>query len=107
MKTLITKKAIKERFKNIRSVDYCGLQHLLRTKEPFAYSTRVEGWSCDYYNIDGVIICTGYSAIGERVKHDLIESYDNKARAIWCNNISYEEQIAQIEKLLVDFMREI
>ena len=39
-----TKKSIKEDYTHILGTGYCNLQNLLRAEEPFAYSTRAEGW---------------------------------------------------------------
>ena len=80
MKLKTTKKQIKNQAHKLYSVGYCSIQHLLRYESPFAYSAGSYGWSCDYYNVNGVILSTGYSSIGEPVSYDLIKEYENASR---------------------------
>ena len=79
MKKNVTKKSIKENYDTILKIGYCELQTLLSWEQPFAYSSGVYGWSCDYYDFNGVCICTGYNPIGQTVDHDLIRDYEQKA----------------------------
>jgi len=82
MKFKATRKEMKEGFYKIISVGYCDLQNLLSYENPIAYSTRVEGWACDYYDINGVCICEGYSPIAEqhmKSDYNVIKEFDNKA----------------------------
>ena len=76
MKLRTTKKQIKDQAHKLYAVGYCSIQYLLRYESPFAYSAGVYGWSCDYYNVNGVILSTGYSSIGELVNYDLIKEYE-------------------------------
>ena len=65
-----TAKAIRENYgSRILSIGYCAAQALLRYETPFAYSSGVYGWNCDYYDIDGVCISTGYRPIGKSVDY--------------------------------------
>ena len=102
-----TRKDMKENY-YIISVSYCGLQTLLKHQEPIAYSTRAEGWACDYYDINGVIISTGYSPINSKrtkASYELIRKYENKARIINDNyKLSYEVRKNKINKLLSEFI---
>lgn len=86
MKFKTTKKDIKNGYKYIVSVGYCDLQSLLNYESPIAYSTRVEGWACDYYDINGVCICEGYSPISSKntIKdvYSLVREYENKAKEV-------------------------
>lgn len=108
-----TKKEVK---KNpwIISVGYCDMQHLLRYQNPIAYSTRREGWACDYYDINhnkqhnNIIISTGYSPLNNKnTKFDykVLREYENKAKDILHNNdIGIKETEKLINKLLDDFI---
>ena len=111
MKYKTTRKAMKESYDRIAKVGYCNLQHLLRFQEPFAYSTRAEGWACDYYDINGVLISTGYDPIeGKRTKcnYDICRKYDDAARKVLCDcSLNYEEQQEKIDTLLNEFIAEI
>ena len=84
MKLKTTRKQIRDAGMPIVAVGYCDLQttfHVLGI-EPFAYSTRAEGWACDYYEIDGrFIISTGYAPIGQQVKdYKRMRAIEEKAR---------------------------
>ncbi len=77
-----TKKEMRQNYR-ILSIGYCDAQYLLNYESPVAYSAGHYGWSCDYYDIDGVIISTGYDTIANKnMKYDykLIREYDDKAR---------------------------
>ena len=110
MKFKTTKKAIKEGYYHIISVGYCELQYLLKGINPVAYSTRAEGWACDYYDIDGVCICEGYSPIGNKntnkLSYDTIREYDNKAKELVCSypTGSWHEVKEQLSTLLREFI---
>lgn len=85
IKLRATKKEMRERFWYILSVGYCSMQSLLRERLPFAYSTRAEGWACDYYEVDGVLISTGYAPLSNKnmVKdYSTIKECENKALKI-------------------------
>lgn len=105
MKLKTTKKAIRQSGQTIIKIGYCNAQFLLRFQSEFAYSTRAEGWACDYYEVNGVIISTGYAPIGKSIDYELIREYDNKAREI-CGDYSrsYEDQKAAVNALLYEFV---
>jgi len=99
MKLKTTKKQIKESAYQLYAVGYCELDRLLAYQSPFAYSSGVYGWSCDYYNLDGVIISTGYSPIGESIAYDLQKKYNNLAKKAHSRD--------EMGELLQDFLNEI
>ena len=108
MKLKVTKKQIKNNYTKIYAIGYCDAQNLLDGINPFAYSSGIYGWSCDYYEIDGICISTGYNTIGEGVDFDLLRKYDKKAGEIRSNyNIDYQETKNKINKLLVKFINEL
>lgn len=100
----LTKKQVKENSPYLMAVGYCGMQHLLNFKSRFGYSSGVYGWSCDYYDVNGVTISTGYAPIGTHFNdYEVLKSYEQKAEAIQYNyNLSYEERKNQIEALLLE-----
>ena len=61
MKFKATKKAMKDNYYYIIGIGYCDAQYLLQDEKPIAYSAGVYGWQCDYYDVDGVLISTGYN----------------------------------------------
>ena len=94
----------------ILSVGYCELQGLLEHQEPVAYSCGVYGWNCDYYDIDGVTICTGYRTIKTKnviePDYETIRKYEDVARAISSNyNLKFEERKIKINELLHKFIK--
>lgn len=105
MKYKTTKKAVREMGDPVYCIGYCNLQNLLRFAEPFAYSVRAEGWSCDYYKVGGVILCTGYAPIGRKTDWNLCKEYDNKAREICCDySLKWEQQQEAVGTLLEEFV---
>ena len=96
MKLKTTKKQIRENAKQLYAVGYCDLDNLLVYQSPFAYSSGVYGWSCDYYNLDGVIISTGYSPTGESIAYNLQKKYNNLAKKAHSRD--------EVGKLLQDFL---
>ncbi len=104
MKMKTTKKSMKESYDKILKIGYCDAQYLLQFEEPTAYSTRAEGWACDYYDIDGTLISTGYSPIGESVDYKTVKEYDEKAREIIRNDEVYEDKKIKVNELLKEFI---
>ena len=104
MKFKTTKKAIKENYNTILKIGYCNIQNLLQYENPIAYSTRAEGWACDYYEVGNVIISTGYAPIGESVPYELQKKYNEKAEILYHKN--YETKKRLLHDLLVEFVSE-
>jgi hypothetical protein len=81
MKCKVTKKSIRENYPTIIKIGYCDAQYLLRDKVPFAYSERIEGWACDYYDCgNGICISTGYSPIGNVSNYEIVHQFNDCAR---------------------------
>ena len=110
MKFKTTKKSIKENSYYIIKASYCLLQDLLSYENEFAYSTRTEGWACDYYDINGVIISTGYAPIESKnvnVNYKMMKSYNDKAQHIRYNTkFKYETKKRKVQSLLNEFIKE-
>lgn len=107
MKLKTTKKEIRGGFYRILSIGYCDAQYLLKYKNPFGYSAGVYGWACDYYDIDGVCISTGYSPLTDKnMIHDynLVREYENKARDICKGDLEYEDKKIKVNELLVELI---
>jgi len=83
MKLKATKKEMRNGYHRIISIPYCDAQYLLYYESPIAYSCGVYGWSCDYYDINGVLISTGYSPIDSKntnISRNTIREFDLKAQ---------------------------
>jgi hypothetical protein len=105
MKAKVTKTEVKNNFNSILSLGYCDVQYLTYFKRPFGYSCGVNGWSCDYYDIDGVCLSTGYSPIGSNVDYQLMIKFEKKAQKIVLDyNIKYDLKAKKVNKLLTEFI---
>ena len=81
MKFRTTTKAIKSSGRDLIYTGYCDLADLLRYESPIAYTCGVCGWNYDIYEIEGILICTGYRGMpGKRAKN--VRDYNEKARAV-------------------------
>lgn len=105
MKFRTTKKEILNKYNNVIKVGYCQAQYLLNCEDAVAYSSGVNGWACDYYDINGVIISTGYAPIGKEVDYNLIKKYNNEAMALKYAN--YDEYKSELRKLIKKFINEV
>ena len=108
MKYRTTRKAVKEQYKTILKIGYCNLQLLLSRVDPFAYSTRAEGWACDYYYIgNDVVISTGYAPIGKPVSYDICREYEKKAQKALEGLWDYTDQRDALDALIEEFAKEV
>lgn len=106
MKLKTTKTQIKNNFVKIYSIGYCGIQYLTYYKNPFAYSSGVYGWACDYYEIENVCLSTGYNPIGQNVDYKILRKYELKAQKIILDyTLEYETKQKKINKLLIEFIK--
>ena len=109
MKFKATKKAMKDNYHYIISIGYCNAYYLLRDEKPIAYSAGVYGWQCDYYDVDGVLISTGYNTLNNKntyADYEIINEYETKAEKIISNKeINYETQKQQVKALLKEFIK--
>ena len=88
MKKSITFKNVKNTSKVIIKIGYCDAQNLLRCATPYAYNSGVYGWNCDFYNMyGGIVISTGYRAIGEPANYELIKEYDDMAKQVFGSDV--------------------
>lgn len=112
MKFRATKKEINKNYWRILGVSYCGMQSMLTYHDPIAYSARAEGWACDYYHINGVLISTGYAPLSskgvKKPSYDVIQSYEKKAEKIVNNwEMKHEDKKVEIEKILFEFLDQV
>lgn len=110
MKFKATKKAIKENYLKIVGIGYCNAQYLLQYEPEIAYSAGQNGWACDYYDVDNVLISTGYAPIESRnvrCTYDIVSKYEDLARANVLSNLPWEEKKENNKDLLKQFIAEI
>lgn len=110
MKTKVSKKEIKDNYNYIITISYCDGQYLLSGLQDRYYSTRAEGWACDYYEIDNnTIVSTGYAPIDTKYRdYKLTRKYDDKAREIYHNyDLKYDTRLKKIARLRDKFVKEL
>ena len=103
MKFKVTKKEMKSSFNYILGLKYYNLQKLLRDTDPIAYSVRTEGWACDYYVVDNILISVGYSPLEsknvKRIEYEEIFKYNKLAE-----NCSKEELQILLKEFIEKFV---
>ena len=106
MKAKVTKKEIRSRFRTIYIVSD---PNLFSGVQAFAYSTRSEGWACDYYLVNGVCFCYGYAPIkGVDVNKKLESEYESKMMQNDLNNkITYNMRKSIHLRLLNNFAKKV
>ena len=110
IKLKATKKEMREHYWYILSVGYCSMQSLLNEQRPFAYSARAEGWACDYYEVDYVLISTGYAPLNDKnmIKdNSVIKEYENKALKIDELCLPLDDRRAKKEALLKELLNKL
>jgi len=86
------------------------MQSLLNEQRPLAYSSRAEGWACDYYEIDDVLISTGYAPLSNKnmkCDYSLIREYENKALEIDSLFLHLDERKVKKEALLKELVNKL
>lgn len=108
MKFETTQKAIKQGYKNIIRVPYCGLQSLLGCESPIAYTTRAEGWGADIYAFGDTAIVTGYAPFGDiRPSHETNQRYELRAQEITEGIHNWQEKKALLDELIKEYLQEV
>jgi hypothetical protein len=110
VKLKATKKEMREGYYYILSVGYCSMQSLLNEQRPFAYSSRAEGWACDYYEVDGVLISTGYAPLSNKnmkCDYSLIRECENKALRVDELGLPLDERKAKKTALLKEMLNSL
>lgn len=108
MKFKITKKEINTRFKNVVTVHSGELYHLLYFKNPFAYSVRLEGWACDYYEVGNFCLSSGYCPTGNKSNRELEKYFEVKAKKVMQSNFfKRETKQRKINALLSEFTNQL
>lgn len=110
MKYKTTQKAIRNGYQTIIKIGYCAAQNLLNFENPIAYTSGVNGWNADIYDIGGgVAIVTGYNPFGNvSPPYDKIKEYENRGEKIRYNNsLTWQEQREQLQRLIIEFVKEV
>ena len=84
---------------------------LIAIPRPYCIQHARGRLACDYYDINGVLISTGYAPLSSKntnASYDMIKKYDDKARQILTNAKAgdYYAPAKKITKLLYKFIDE-
>ena len=106
-----TKKEMRNGYNRIISIGYCNLQSLLDYERPIAYSAGINGWSCDYYVKNNILISTGYNPLKNKntkaAPFEVIMKYEDAARSIrYEYNLPFEQKKERLSSLLNQFINE-
>ena len=108
MKFKTTKKAVNEGYNNIICVGYADLHYLLNQLEPTAYTAGVYGWNADIYNINNVVIVTGYRPFGNiKPDYTIVDKYEELAKNIYIDTKDYTECKEKLNNLINEFIEEV
>ena len=101
MEFKVTALEILANYRNIIAIGYREAEALLRYENPIAYSAGVYGWLCDYYDIDGVCISTGYGPIGKPIDYEKLREAEKTARMILNTpGLDYESAALRVKEVL-------
>ena len=108
-KIKVSKSEVKNNNYRILGAGYCKMQYLLQYHTPTAYSSGTYGWACDYYDINNIVISTGYDYVKSKnmtYDYDLIKQYEDTARSIICDN-HYQNSKEAVNKLLLELLEKL
>jgi len=81
MKFKATRRDIKSYYGNkIINIGYCQAPTLLSYEEPTSYCAGINGWDCDNYEINGVLVSTGYRTIKGKSNYKTVQKYEQLAQ---------------------------
>lgn len=101
IKLKVSKREIRNNFKNVLYCSYCELADLLSYKDANYYNANSYGWRNDIYLINNnTVIVTGYEPFGNiEISRDIAKKYNNIAYRIKKNGL----KDAQTKKVIFDY----
>ena len=101
IKLKVSKREIRNNFKNVLYCGYCELADLLSYKNANYYNANNYGWRNDIYLIDNnTVIVTGYEPFGNiEIPRDISKKYNDIAYRIKKNGL----KDAQTKKITFDY----
>ena len=107
MKIKTTAKQLKQ-YHKIIAIGYCNAENLLHYENAFAYTCGTYGWNSDNFDVNGVLISTGYRPVSSKntnSNYALVDEYNKRAEKIVYNHsLAYEDKKTQIKALLAEFV---
>lgn len=103
IKLKVSKREIKNNFKNVLYCGYCELSDLLSYKDANYYNANSYGWRNDIYLINNnTVIVTGYEPFGSiEIPRDITKKYNDAAYNIKIDRkLDFEAQKEKIDNLI-------
>lgn len=110
IKLKVSKRDIRNNFKNVLCCSYCELTDLLNYKNANYYNANQYGWRNDIYLIDNnTVIVTGYEPFGNiELQKNICKKYNNEAKKIRQNfGFDYDKQKIKLQKLIDKMISEV
>lgn len=107
MKQRLTMKEVKSWNKPILKTGAYSMQRLLWFEDPVGYTAGIDGWNADIYEVEGIVIVTGYRSFGQiQLTYEDIKPYENKADQIIHDNTFFNHDVKklQVQKILHEFV---
>lgn len=107
MKVKVTRKSLKDMYGKIMIANNIG--NILEYLDADYYNSGAYGWNFDAYDVDGVLIASGYRnfpSTGINVEYDIQKKYSDMARDISNKDISYAEKKEKIQQILRAFIND-
>ena len=83
MKVKVTKKSIKENFRNVYQLSMTKAQTIFYGQSPAYYTAGIYGWNCDVYIIDEFTAVTvGYRPFGDYLPEAIEKDMVKKAERV-------------------------
>ena len=98
MKILVSRKQIKDNFRNVYIMDESKAQTIFYGQSPAYYTSGIYGWNCDVYIIDSDTVVTArYRPFVERLPEAIEKDMFKKAsRVREANRFNYNEKVKKI-----------
>ena len=100
MKVKVSKKSIKENFRNVYQLDMSKSYTIFSGQSPAYYTAGIYGWNCDVYIIDNnTAVTVGYRPFGDLLPEAIEKDMYKKAKKIEWSSKSYAEAVRKITAL--------
>lgn len=100
MKVKVSKKSIKENFRNVYCLDMSKANTIFYGQSPAYYTSGIYGWNCDVYIIDNnTAVTVGYRPFGDCLPEAIEKDMFQKAKKIEWSSKSYAEAVRKITAL--------
>lgn len=110
IKLKVSKREIKNNFKNVLYCGYCELADLLSYKNANYYNANCYGWRNDIYLINNdTVVVTGYEPFGNiEIPRDITKKYNDIAKKIKIDKkLDFEAYKEKIDKLIDEMIKKI